>query len=192
MNKRFLIAFFSMSFVLTVSLFPQSLTELAKKEKERREALKGKSSVVITNENLSKIKIKPAIEVTTSGEEETENQAQTSQASTPPPETSIVQAPPAQEQALTEKDFKAKLADLKAKVDQAQEIVELLGLKMNALWQQFYSMDDMRSRDSVQIQISETYDKLLKAQETAEKTQAELDDFMATARRQGIPEIWIR
>jgi hypothetical protein len=39
----------------------QSLVELSKQEKERREKLKGKSSIVITNAELAKVRKKPAI-----------------------------------------------------------------------------------------------------------------------------------
>ncbi|GAF97333.1 unnamed protein product, partial [marine sediment metagenome] len=39
----------------------QSLVELAKKEKERREKLKGKKTIVVTNYDLKKVKKKPAV-----------------------------------------------------------------------------------------------------------------------------------
>ena len=44
-------------------LHSQSVVELAKKEKERRAALKGKKSPVITNIDLLKVKKKPAVEI---------------------------------------------------------------------------------------------------------------------------------
>lgn len=61
------------------------------------------------------------------------------------------------------------------KLKHAQEYVELLTLKMNALWQEFYSMDDMTSRDWIQQQISKTYEKLLKAQEDEAKVRTQFE-----------------
>ena len=63
---------------------------------------------------------------------------------------------------------------------------------MNGLWQEFYSLDDMKSRELIQLQISETYDKLTTAQFETSKAQKELDDFVANAKREGVPDIWIR
>ena len=62
------------------------------------------------------------------------------------------------------------------KWEKANELVGLLSLKMNALWQEFYSLDDMTDRSSIQRQISETYLRLQKAQQDAEKSKQELDN----------------
>src|SRR4030042_1092698 len=43
-------------------LFPQTLAETPKKERESRAALKGKRAAVITNADLAKLKKKPALE----------------------------------------------------------------------------------------------------------------------------------
>jgi hypothetical protein len=193
-------------------LFSQSVTDLAKKEKERRAAVKGKPASVITNEDLAKLKKKPAVQVaeearaaeaeTVQTEAEAEGQAGAAQA----PPAKAEQAAQAQEAAaeqqqqqqqpaqplLSEKDFKAKLVELGGNLDRAQERFDLLTLKMNALWMEFNNMDDMKSRELLQRQISETYDKLTQAQLDVARAQSELDDFLAKARREGVPEIWIR
>ena len=65
----FLALFFSASF-----LSSQSLVEIAKKEKERRESLKEKKVMVVTNQDLRKVKKKTALSVilTQPPEKETE------------------------------------------------------------------------------------------------------------------------
>ncbi len=93
---------------------------------------------------------------------------------------------------MSEKDFRAQLAEFKSKVDAAQEQVDLYTLKMNGLWQEFYSLDDMKSRELIQLQISDTSEKLAKAQLDVDKAKKALDEFQATARREGVPDIWIR
>jgi hypothetical protein len=55
MLKKFLVFLLSI-FLLATILYPQSLVELAKKEKERRAKLSGKPSIVLTNADLKKIK----------------------------------------------------------------------------------------------------------------------------------------
>ena len=55
MRFKAAVIFFTLVYGLTVGLSGQSLAELAKKEKERRAKLKGKSTKVITNADLKKI-----------------------------------------------------------------------------------------------------------------------------------------
>ena len=205
------ISIFAALLFLASLLFSQSVTDLAKKEKERRAAVKGKPASVITNADLAKLKKKPAVQVAeevraTEAEKVRAEAAageQAGAAQTPP--SKAEQAAQAQEAAaepqpqqqpaqplLSEQEFKAKLAELSANLEKTQERFDLLTLKMNALWMEFNNMDDMKSRELLQRQIGETYDKLTQAQLDVARAQSELDDFLAKARREGVPEIWIR
>ena len=221
MTKKIVVALFL--FVLGVSFAgAQSLAELAKKEKERRAALKGKQTVV-TNADLGKLKKKPAMsesvpekpaEEAEGGEEAApggepaeaaavegeeapgEGDIQPAGGETLPAE---VQPPPAEEPPaedagaeLSKEEFDLRKSELEDAWNKAQELVELLTLKMNGLWQEFYSLDDMQHRERIQQQISETYEKLLRAQDDEIKVRKELDDFIAHAPREGVPKIWIR
>jgi hypothetical protein len=202
---------------LAVFLHSQSLTDLAKKEKERRAAIKSKPQV-ITNVDLTKVKKKAAVEPGTpekTAEQIAAEEAQAQQEGETPPATAGEQQqqqageqgqgqaaataqktaqeePLAKEPPMSEKDFRAQLAECKTKIDAAQEQVDLYTLKMNGLWQEFYSLDDMKSRELIQLQISETSEKLAKAQLEVDKAKKALDDFQANARREGVPDIWIR
>jgi len=156
-------------------LFPQSLIELAKKEKERRENLKGKKTVVVTNSDLAKLTKTPAISVAV---QETVTVPPPA-APTEPPAAAQTQAPSplpkAQEPDATIKDVSGiNPKQAQEKHERARERVDLLTLKMNALWQQFYSLDNMAPREEIQKQISETYAKLLQAQEEENKAREEL------------------
>ncbi len=155
----------------TFLLSSQSLVDVAKKEKERRAKLKDKKSIVITNDVLKKKKIEPAISV----------QAQES----PIKEIPVVSRMPSNRsldnispQASADKDQTSfyDVKNLEEKWEKANEYVALLTLKMNALWQEFYSMDDMIPRDHIQRQISETYLRLQKAQEDASQAKKELEE----------------
>jgi len=214
MKKFALFAFFS--FLIVSFLHSQSLVELSKREKARRESLKGKTAVVVTNDDLAKVKKKPAVVVSQPetapeepavegeepvAEEEVPPETQQEEAVTEEAAPEQAQEPAAkvetlpqlpQQPTLSEQEFKKKKAEFEDKWNKAAEMVELLTLKMNGLWQEFYSLDDMTARDKIQQQISETYDKLVKAQVEETKAREELDTFIANSKREGVPEIWIK
>jgi len=197
-----------LSLLVVSFLSAQSVTDLSKKEKARRAGVKGKPATVITNADLAKLKKRPAVEVAepvqAKAEAETQAPGETAAPSgregTAPPQAGqaspepkpVQQTPPADQAVMAEKDFKARLSELATKAQQAQEMIDLLTLKMNSLWQDFYNLADVKARDYTQFQISETYDKLTKAEVEAARATKELDDFMATAKREGVPSIWIK
>ncbi len=186
-------AVFIVSFLfLALALFPQSLAELAKKEKERRESLKGKKISVVTEVELAKVKLEPAISVAlpenavVPGQglpaEQPQQQQQQPQpaekAQTPPPRTE------AQDEQAILKDVSGENPnELARKHERAKERLDLLTLKMSALWQQFYSLDNMMPQGEVQKQISETYAKLLQAQEEEAAAREELQRALALRKK---------
>jgi len=185
----------------------QSVAELARRQKARRAALKGKSAAVITNKDLAKVKRTPALVVQTPVEVTAENVEAATVAETPPeaegaeavagmpaaaiPPTAET-APPAEAGVLTDTQYKEKRDALSAAAARAQEYTDLLQLRLGQLWQQYYNLDDMAPKDAVQAQISEVYTKMQQAQEDALKAKAELETFLATAKREGTPSIWIK
>jgi hypothetical protein len=210
MNKKILAVLF-LPLLMVSFLSAQSLAELSKKERERRAAAKGKTTVV-TNDDLGKIKKKPAVSsgqpAKTGEEDQAENPEAAVEIVTPPegenaqPQQAtppgVEQTPPEQaplsdqEPVLTDEQFNARKTELEDRWNKAQEMVDLLTMKMNGLWQEFYSLDDMTARDRIQQQISENYEKLLKAQQDEVAAKEELDAFIAGAKREGVPKIWIR
>jgi hypothetical protein len=204
-NKKNLVCVV-LSLLVVSFLSAQSVTDLSKKEKARRAGVKNRPAAVITNADLAKLKKKPAVEVTEP--EKAEGETQTAGETTPPPtqegtvppqaaqaapeQKPAEQTLPADQSVMAEKDFKARLNELATKAQDAQEMIDLLTLKMNSLWQEFYNLGDVKARDFTQFQISETYDKLTKAEAEAARATKDLDDFLATAKREGVPTIWIK
>lgn len=169
-------------FVLLTFLFgsiasPQSLVELSKKEKERREKVKQKKSIVITNADLNRMKTKPAVdnqivpptleELVQSLERILEGGEEVAQ--------KLPEAAP-ENTATTEEPT---IAVLEENWKKAEEYASLLALKIRALLQEFYSMDDMTDKASIQKQLSETSQKLEQAQKDTEKAKKEYDQAMA-------------
>jgi hypothetical protein len=209
-KKKVLVSLF-LPLLLVSFLQSQSLAELAKKEKERRAALKGKGAAVTTSADLAKVKRKPAVE--SAGQEQLagENAAQAGQAdvkaqqgATPPAagqpavtaaataEKPAEETPPGETPAMSEKEFQAKQAEFVEVCKQKEEMIDLLTLKLNSLYQEFYGLDNMKSREIIQLQISDTYDKLLKAETDAKKATKDLEDFLAKTKRENVPDIWIK
>ncbi len=206
MSIKRVLAFGFLSLFLASFLCAQSLAELAQKEKERRAALKGKTAQVVTNSDLAKMNKKLAVDTTVhrgaaidtpqSPASTTPADAKKPAAAEPAagaqPAAPAPQNPPPDQATLAEKEYRKRMTELTDKASKAQEMIDLLGLKMNTLWQQFYNTSDVKSREYVQFQISETYDKLTKAETDAAKAKKELDDFMATTKKEGTPTIWIK
>jgi len=74
----------------------------------------------------------------------------------------------------------------------ASEYVDLLTLKLNALWAEFYGQTDMKSKDYIQMQISETYEKLTRAQEEEASLRQEYENQINRKKSQSASPIWIR
>src|SRR5512143_134675 len=177
MRKTRRLAVLLLPFLLVSFLQAQSLAELAKKEKERRAAVKGKPPAVITTADVAKVKKRPAVETvaqegeeaaTAAGAPGTEAQAGVTppatgeaqaQAATPPEGAAAVapkpgaEAPPGEAPPLSESQFKAKQTELMKAVQAKQEMVDRLTLKLNALYQEFQNLDNMKSREFIQGQI---------------------------------------
>lgn len=172
MSVKKIISASILPFFLSSLLFSQSLVDLAKKERERRERLKGEKKIIVTNADLRELKKRPAVSIPQPVVGEEENQGTvTSEKKSPPKKTRALEVPEADKIEL-----KKTISDFEEKWIKAKEYADLLTLKMNALWQEFYSLDDMISRDSIQREISETYLKLQKAKIEEEKAKKELDN----------------
>jgi hypothetical protein len=172
----------------------QSLTEAARKEKERRAALKGKTAVVVTNADLAKVRkttISGSLKPAEAPAESADGSAQTagtpqigrgSVASSLPADGAGVVAGLAGAAGEGEKGPEALKAEYQDKYDKAKERIELLNLKMMALQQQFNSFNTMTPKNVVQQQMAETFAKLETAKAEEVKAKADLDRILGQIR----------
>jgi len=185
--------FLFLPFLLAGYLQSQSVAELAQKEKERRESLKGKKGIVITNGVLASSKKKAAVTV-----QEPAGTLLQGEEAAAPPVTAGEQAvgaeaqPAAEQEFISETEFRAFKSNYENAWKDSQRSVDDLTQRMNELWQSYYSMNDMTSRDLIQQRIAETYQALLKAQEDAVKYKGDFDAFIAKAVKEGVPPAWIK
>jgi hypothetical protein len=157
----------------------QSLTEAAKKEKERRAAFKNKPTTIITNDTLLRISKQEAVS-TTRPEAASEPAAEVpvptdnpNPSNTIVPQTSTVQATPLVRQNVDSSSGGVP-TNQESRWQKAKEYADLLELKLNALWQEFYSLNDMTPRDKIQQDISDTFEKYTQARQEEAKALADL------------------
>jgi hypothetical protein len=178
MNGLKIVGTVTLLLVIPALTSAQSLVEAAKKEKERREKLKGRISIVVTNADLAKTAKKPAV-VTPQQPEQNPPPAAA------PPEPYGTSAPRSQFKAAAaaraeaQKQYEARKAEFENAWATTKEKVDLLTLKMKTLWQQFYTFNSMTTKDAIQREISDTYQKLQAAQAEEIKAKEELDQFSA-------------
>ena len=164
---------------LAASLGAQSLVDLAKREKDRREALKGRHAVVVKNKDLLRVQKLPAVEIVdTSGRADEADQTVSPLDSEAPVRQiaprvaadgpTIMGNGESSDQASSEETLEARLKS-------ANELVDLLTTKMNALRQQYEFQDAMVPGSVIQEQMADTNQRLMKAQALQAKIHAEMD-----------------
>jgi hypothetical protein len=165
---------------LAAALQAQSLAELAKREKARRETFRGRHAVVIKNMDLLQVKKVPAVEVSdpaVMGDEE--------QMAEPIDRTMEIEGrtglnPP---QAGTEGTLGAEAdggGPLEDQLQVVDAVVENLTNEMNALRQQFEAQDNMVPGYVIQQQMDDLNQRLVKAQARQAAIRAKME-------KQGIP-----
>jgi hypothetical protein len=191
--KRLLVVLAVIGF--TASLGAQSVVELAKREKVRRESLKGRHAVVVKNHDLLQVKKLPAVEVANPdavtrepdqafGEDVAADSANVEQTVPPSgsgapsgrritPRVAVAGPTLMGDGAVTNQSTSGVTLDAQLKA--AQELIDLLTTKMNALRQQFEFQDAMVPGSVIQEQMAETNQRLVKAQAQQARIQAEME-----------------
>lgn len=181
--RKILVAVLFLSLGTALPVQGQDLAAAAKKEKERRAAMKNKPSIKVTNQDLEIAKKKTAI-TAAEGEaedgtgEKTAEEGQEAPPAEPPNKPTAVAAEP--EDAVNvdaAPDAAAARADLQDRYNRAKEHMDYLDLKMRALMQQMYSFNTMESKEKVQREIADTRVMLEAAKADEAKLKKELEDF---------------
>lgn len=147
-------------------LSSQSLVELSKKEKERRAKLKEKTSHIVTNSDLTVLRKKPAVTISLPESEE----AGAAEALENVPSEEVSSQP--SEEAVP--NAGEDTAEVEKKLKEAQDLVELLTLKINSLWVRFYSFEDWTLRDEIQRDMNDTNAQLEQVKQDVENLKLEL------------------
>ncbi|MHB8095113.1 MAG: hypothetical protein ACYDH0_09235 [Candidatus Aminicenantales bacterium] len=163
-------------FVLTACLEAQSVAELARLEKVRREGLARRAIAVITNADLDNLRKTAAMGAPTPAPEtqqsvetmdETvipaESESEPVPAPSQPPlriQPRVVRNGPALVDAKGSPISASTVRNLEAGLRAVREKIDLLETKLTALQQRFYLNNDMTPQDLLQREIDETFKKL--------------------------------
>jgi 3-dehydroquinate synthase class II len=164
---------------MSVSMAAQSLVDLAKKEKERRESYRGRHAVVIRNIDLLRVKKLPSVQVGNPDEAADE---------VPVGEGQDVEPVTFPADYVQDREQAEYMKSLEAQLKAATEQVDLLTTKMNALRQQFEAQDAMVPGYVIQQQLDETSQRLVKAQAQLARIQAEIDKKSSGKKEPGAVE----
>lgn len=192
--KRAVVLFIMAGFAATLSA--QSVADLARREKERRESLKGREVRVVTNEDLLRVNKRPAVEVSArpAGWDivEADEQDRDTEQEAAPGRVTVVSAPEATEgssrritprvtapgPSLTGDSGSADQAGagsgaLDAQLRAAEELVDLLETKLAALKQEYEFQNNMVPNYVIEKELNDTYQRLQKAQAQETRIRAE-------------------
>jgi hypothetical protein len=170
--------------IMVGSVRAQSVVELSRLEKARRENLKGGRVKVVTNEDLTILHRAPAITVNPDSMTAMNSEPAAGVGPAPsnagPVRTIIPNVVGNGPKLFGEADSSGagdpgSGGSVEARLKAVQERIDLLTTKMNALWQEFYAQNTMTPQDVIQQRIDETYQKLVKAQEEEVKLKAQME-----------------
>jgi hypothetical protein len=181
---------------LAATLSAQSLTQLAKTEKARRDALGGRRGPVVTNADLLRVKIRPAVEVVVLEEEAVEGlteegaaeEAAEGAAGTAEAEPGIEPAA-GSEAASPETPGEATEPGPtpEEKLRDTEDLIDLLETKIAALNQDYSHQTNMVPNYVIEQQLTETLKKLQNAQADAIRLRREIDQKRLEKRTAAAP-----
>lgn len=175
MKRVLVIAVFA---ALVGSLYGQSVADLSKREKARRQGLGANRAKVVTNADLAALRKTPAI--TVGGPEAADESGPTIMPGTEPSGATadeVVMVPKVLKDGppLFNDSNTGAGADAQSRLKAANELIDLLTTKLNALMQQANSLDTMTPKDTIMRQVDETNQKLVRIQEEAARLKAQVD-----------------
>jgi hypothetical protein len=178
-------------FLFVSAAYPQSLADLAKKEKERRDAIK--NSRVISNEEAAKYITEPPAQSAAqerppaSAEPGNDDRAGPSGSewdnANPDEPTDFMGRP--------ESFWRETMAAARQKVKDLTNEANVIVLKIADLQNRFYAMDDGFNRETLGRDIQKTFYEQDLNKENLEKAKSELQDLEKEARKSGALPGWI-
>jgi hypothetical protein len=192
--KKFAELFPMALFALFVSMdYSQSLGDLAKTEKERRDSIA--NDRVITDEEFAKYKSKPETVKDTSDKTtaQPDNQGskedQADNAAKKENESEEIEA--VDFQGRPESYWRNTMKAAYENVDRLENEANVLILRLNGLQDKFYKEADGYRRETVQREIQKTYYEQDLNKQNLEKAKAALQDLQNEARKSGALPGWI-
>ncbi|PYV04957.1 MAG: hypothetical protein DMG10_06440 [Acidobacteria bacterium] len=179
--------------------YGQSLGDVAKKEKERREKMKA-GSRVITNDDTVKYANGPVTTTTppappAGAPAAAKEKAEPAKPAGETPNAGAGAKPKPDEatdfQGRPESFWRQTFADARQKVKELENKENVLVLKVNDLQNRFFRTDDGFQRQAIQAELQKTFTERDQTSADLAKAKAQLDDLEKEARKSGALPGWI-
>jgi hypothetical protein len=172
--------------------YSQSLSDIANKEKERRQEIK--NDKVITNEQAARFRSEPvnanrpdqsAAKADSEKKDTTETQAAADREKKQPEEPTDFQGRP-------ESYWRQTMTEARQKVKDLETEANVIVLKINDLQNKFYSQDDGFKREEIQREVQKSFYEQDRNKEELAKAKDMLQDLEKEARKSGALPGWIK
>lgn len=177
---------------LFTPVFAQSLGDIAKKEEERRKAIKAPAPV-LTNKDLGAVPPAPPASTSTSSSAPATAPADAAKSADAKSadkdkEKDKEAAGPAKDQAY----WSGKLKDLQAQLDRDQAYAAAMQVRVNSLNTDFTNRDDPAQRALIDQDRKKTLAELDHLTLSVQKDKKAVADLQEDARKAGVPAGWLR
>jgi hypothetical protein len=168
----------------------QSLSDLAKKEEERRKAVKGPAKVY-TNDDLKQYPTPPPAPPAAEGQPAG---APGAPAAIPAPGDAPADPskPAAQDEPKDEAYWKGLITSARTKLDRDQSYLEALQTRINSLTNDFYARDDPAQRAVLWTQRTKALEEKDRLTKEIAEGKATIAKIQEDARKAGVPPGWLR
>jgi hypothetical protein len=191
MKKTILLTTAAALLLMAASVFGQSLADIAKKEKERRAAIKSESKV-INNSNKDEHAIGPV--TTFSGAPGNSVEAQPAKEGAEAEKEPAAAANPDEPVDFAgrpESFWRQTMTDAKQRVATLEDEARVLTLKLADLQNKFYSEASGYRQQDIQREIQKTYYEQDLNQKNLEEARKSLEDLQNEARKDGALPGWL-
>ena len=205
MKRLILIAVALQVVALTSIAAAQSLGDVARREEQRRKAIK-KPAKVYTNKDLTGSDIAPPTSTPSSGafspgQSGSESappaggdssQSATSEGAPSGDATAEAAAQTSDNGPATKEDWQKRLQDARSALERNQMFAEALQTRINSLTTDFVARDDPAQRSAIESERRKALAQLDKVKRDIEDQNKAIADIQEQARRAGVPAGWVR
>jgi hypothetical protein len=172
--------------------YSQSLADLAKKEKERRQQIKAETKV-ITNRDAARFSSGSGSTSTRAVEAAPQKPGSEKEGATDASakETKPASDEPTDYQGRPESYWRQTLADARKKIKELENEANVITLKIADLQNQFYREADGFRQQTIQRDVNKSFYEQDLNKEKLAAAKAELDDLMKEARKSGALPGWL-
>lgn len=174
------------------------LAEAAKREAERRKAVRAETVPIYTTDDLNRLPSRASITVPARPATEVTTMGVVSSAPEPGPLTSAAAAPGAAGQPAAapgprdEKYWRDRMTTARTALSRAEIFAESLQSRINALSADFVNTDDPARRQQIGEQRQQALSELNKVKQEILDARKQIGDIEAEARRMNVPAGWLR